>query len=434
MKFPKRIRHRKNGPVLATIYGKSNSYAGYRLAWLVAGQRRMERFKTYSAAKKRADALVKELGQGGQATALTHAQANDALAALERLKQFYQKTGITLSLRSAVNEVCEARGRLNVPVEEAIDGYLSNVASIKRKDIKEAVEDFIKGEEPRTKASDGGRAQLSKAYAYNRAIQLRRVAAAFPGHAVCDLSKELLDKLLTSKPLSDFSAKSRNHHRATIKQLLQWCVRKDYLPVTHRLNEADSMRPEHANNGETEFYTAKELRDLLEAAKGPMQAMVAIGGLAGLRTAELLRLTWEDVWRVRRHIEVTAGKAKTRQRRLVEVCPALAAWLRPFRNFKTGKVCPITAASAEIIWQQEFVELCEDAKVTRKNNGLRHAFCTYHFAAHGNENKTAQQAGNAPAMVHQHYKGLATKSEAKKWFDIKPAKTAKIIQLPAAIA
>ena len=52
--------------------------------------------------------------------------------------------------------------------------------------------------------------------------------------------------------------------------------------------------------------------------------MVAIGGLAGLRTAELLRLDWEDTRRCEGYIEVTSGKAKTRARRLVEVVPALA--------------------------------------------------------------------------------------------------------------
>jgi hypothetical protein len=46
---------------------------------------------------------------------------------------------------------------------------------------------------------------------------------------------------------------------------------------------------------------------------------------------------------------------------------------------------------------------------------------------HGNENLTAQQAGNSPAMIHAHYKGLATKKEAKTWFAVKPAKTAKNI-------
>jgi len=70
--------------------------------------------------------------------------------------------------------------------------------------------------------------------------------------------------------------------------------------------------------------------------------------------------------------------------------------------------------------------------VERKTNGLRHAFCTYHFAAHANENLTAQQAGNSPAMIHSHYKGLATKAEAVKWFAVMPAKSAKnVIPLPA---
>jgi hypothetical protein len=71
--------------------------------------------------------------------------------------------------------------------------------------------------------------------------------------------------------------------------------------------------------------------------------------------------------------------------------------------------------------------------VTRKANGLRHAFCTYHFAANANENLTAQQAGNSPAMIHAHYKGLATKAEAEKWFNVLPARAAKnVIPLTAA--
>ncbi len=181
------------------------------------------------------------------------------------------------------------------------------------------------------------------------------------------------------------------------------------------------------------FTRRDEFAALLAAANDdlrPLRPIIAIGGLAGLRTAELLRLDWADVWRVAGHIEVTAGKAKTRQRRLVEICPALAAWLEPFRTLTTGKLW----TGHEITFQQHFVELCEDAvvkikgekvAVTRKTNGLRHAFCTYHFAAHANENQTAQQAGNSPAMIHAHYKGLATKAEAEKWFNLLPPKSVK---------
>ena len=64
--------------------------------------------------------------------------------------------------------------------------------------------------------------------------------------------------------------------------------------------------------------------------------------------------------------------------------------------------------------------------------GLRQAFCTYDFALHADENLTAAQAGKSPTMIHAHYKGLATKAEAVKWFKVKPSKSGKnVIPLPA---
>jgi hypothetical protein len=66
--------------------------------------------------------------------------------------------------------------------------------------------------------------------------------------------------------------------------------------------------------------------------------------------------------------------------------------------------------------------LRDELKISIRRNGLRHAFCTYHYALHANENLTSQQAGNSPAMIHQHYKGLTTKAEAEKWFAVTPTK------------
>lgn len=413
IKYPVLLRPGKNGPVMARIYKPAKAYPLYRLAWSVAGKRLMKAFPTYSDAKRHGDELVKELAKGSQSTLLTPAQANDALASIDRLQRFLQETGIRTSMLASVSEYCEASTRLKGrTLAEAVDGYLNAVVSVKRQDLAKAVDELITAEERRTIAAPGQRAQLWPKYAYDRAIKLRRFAAAFPGNAVCDLAKQHLDAFIAALANSNSaspnrraaaSAKSRNHHRAAIRQFLQWCVRKDYLAANHRLAEADAMRPEHANSAEVAFYTAKEFRALLETAEGPMRAMIALGGLAGLRTSELLRLDWSEVWRVKGHIEVTAGKAKTRQRRLVEVVPALAAWLAQFRQFTIGKLTDLH----EITWQQHFVALCEKAGVQRKPNGLRHAFCSFHYAAHGNQNATAQQAGNLPAMVHQLYKGLA---------------------------
>jgi len=432
VKFPVTIRHRDS---TAKIYRPAGKFNYYRVASKVAGKRRMQTFANYSAAKEAAEKLVREIASGSQAAALSASQSRDALAAFQRLESFRQSTGRAVSLLAAVSEFVEAAGKLGGrTLDEAVTGYLGTVVTVQRKDVKQAVTEFLLAATPRTKAAEGQRAQLSAKYAYNRGLHLNRFADMFPKTAICELSKEHLDLFIGSlakvQPTAKngraaTSAKSRNHYRAAIRQFLQWAVKKDFLSITHRLNEADGMTPEISNSSATEFYTAGELALLLATANETFRPIIAIGGLAGLRTAELLRLDWADVWRVAGHIEITAGKSKTRSRRLVEICPALAAWLEPFRASKTGKLW----TGHEVTFQQHFVELCEGAEVTRKNNGLRHSFCTFHFAAHGNENQTAQQAGNSPAMIHQHYKGLATKADAEKWFAVLPPKAAKNVIL-----
>jgi integrase len=420
VKFPKVIRHRK---AECKIYGKKPDYPFYRVAWYVTGQRRVKQFATYSKAKGFADALVKDLAKGSQTTALAPTQATDALAAVERLKAFYQQTGRNVSLLRAVFEYVEAANKLSGhTLAEAVDGFMADVVTVKRKDLAQAVEDFIQADEPRTKSSNGQRAQLSSEYTRIRALRLGHFAKALPGHAVCDLTKQHLDAFF--KAMADASPKARNHHRAGIKQFVQWSVRNDYLSPSNRLLEADSMRTEHANNGDIGIYTPKEFRALLETAEGPLKPLIAIGGFCGLRTAELLRLEWEDVWRCEGHVEISQTKNKTRSRRLIAICPALAEWLRTYRD-QTGQLWQ----GSNRCFHKSFAEICGRAEVSRKPNALRHSFCSFHFMLHGNENLTAAQAGNSPAMIHQHYKGLATKTEAEKWFGIQPAKAANVIPL-----
>jgi hypothetical protein len=120
VKFLKPIRYRSN--TLAIIYGKSKTYPGYRVAWSAVGRR--------------------------------------------------------ISLFGAVSVFVEAAIKLGErPVNEAVEGFLRTVAVGKRKNISQAVEDFINAEESRTLSENGKRAQLSKKYAYNR----RSFFGALPG-------------------------------------------------------------------------------------------------------------------------------------------------------------------------------------------------------------------------------------------------------------
>ena len=424
MTFPHTI---ERGRFSATIYGKTDGYSFYRLAYHVAGKRVVRSFKAFGAAKAAAKATLRALAKGSQAAGLSSKQAADALAAFERLEGFHKSSGKHVSLNSAVADYVEAAGRLpkGVSLSDALTGYLTNVATVTRKDLGEAVAEFIAAREAKTKAPEGQRAQLSTGYAYLVALWLGWFAKKFTATAVCDLTKDHVDLFMADH--GHLAAKSKNHLRATLRMFLGWCAKRDYLSATHRLLEAPSMERETVTPGDTEFYKPAEFRKLLEAADATMRPIIALQGLAGLRQQEALRLTWQDVFSAAGNVTISATKSKTRSRRLVEIVPALDAWLRPYRQCEG-----LLWSQGVDTYQETFAELRESLSIPAKRNGLRHAFCSYHFALHANENLTAQQAGNSPAMIHQAYKGLATKQQGEAWFATAPATPAEnILALPA---
>src|SRR5262249_30078371 len=93
-------------------------------------------------------------------------------------------------------------------------------------------------------------------------------------------------------------------------------------------------------NGDIEIFTPTEIARLLESARvnyPDYLPCLAISAFAGLRSAEVERLTWEDVDLTARHIVVAASKAKTASRRIVPVHDNLAIWLAQY-SAKRGKV------------------------------------------------------------------------------------------------
>ena len=413
MKFPVTIEHRR---FLAKIYGKSDAYPFYRVAYKAGGKRVVRSFAEFSEAKAEAEAKVRQLANGSQTAALSSRDAAVALAVRDALDVFRRETGRSVSALEAVNEYLAAARKLgDRPLSQAITGYLGTVATVRAVDLAAAVQEFLAAQEAKTQSTEGRRPQLSPVYAYMCGHFLGNFAEVFPGHSLRDITKDHLDLFFGDKKRAKLAPKSRNHYRGTIKLFLRWAIKRDYLPANHRLLEAAGMERETVTGGETGFYRPEELRRLLEADDDTLRPIIALCGLAGLRVQEALRLTWADVFRVPDHIEVSAGKSKTRSRRLVTTVPALESWLAPYRECQG----PLWTSKATY-YIERFAELRESLRIPSRKNGLRHAFCTYHFALHGNENLTAQQAGNSPAMIHAHYKGLATRAEAEKWFSVAP--------------
>jgi integrase len=399
----------------------------------------MKSLATYSAAKKFADETLAGLAKGSTVTALTPGQALDALAALERLQGFYVTTGRRVSLLSAASQFCAAAGKLDKgDLGEAVDGYLNAVATVKRADVLKAAEQFIEERKLKTVAREGRRPQISPEHHYNTSIWLREFGRTFPGHSVCDLGKPHLDAYMQKH--SKAAPKTRNERRGVVKMFLGWCVSKDYLAPTHRLLEAGSMKHETADPETIDLYTPDELQAMLtRASKQPappkngekperdyrdLLPVLALAGLAGLRFKEITRLVWQDVLGRPDHIEVKAAKSKTRSRRLIPMCPSLAAWLSPYRG-RAGLVWP----KGYDMLHEDLGDLRAELEIPERRNGLRHSFISAHFAAHSDEGLTAAQAGNSPDMVHKHYKGLLTKEEGEAWFAVAPAQPDNVVLL-----
>lgn len=459
MRFPKAILNKKT-KAKAVIYGKSRGgepngkggktkgYSFYRVAWRADGKRLMKNFRTYSEAKAHAERMVEEIGKGSRVSALTPRQANDALAAFARLDRHYVETGNRLTLAEGAATLCDALARLGGrPLGDAVEGYLRSIANVKRVPIGEAMDKFIESRRLKTLPDPKRpekRPKLSTEQHYLTSIWLKRFSDSFPGHAVCDLTKGHLSAYV--ERLSSVGPKTRNEHRACIRMFIKWAVAADYLPETHRLLEAEAMKREDDEPEEIDLFTKDEFAAMLtRASEAPVQEtdkektekkasrdyrpllpVLALAGLAGLRFKEIIRLTWQDVFGRAGHIEVKASKSKTRSRRLIPICPALASWLESLRSSE-GKVWP----KGYDMLHEDFKALRGDLKIPDRRNGLRHAFISAHYAAHSDEGLTAKVAGNSPDMIHKHYKALMEKEDGEAWFAVAAAKPDNILDLNA---
>ena len=165
---------------------------------------------------------------------------------------------------------------------------------------------------------------------------------------------------------------------------------------------------------DVEIFTPDEMERILNTAERHLVIpMIAIGGFAGLRNAEICRLDWTDIKLDRGFIEVRAMNAKTRARRLVPISDNLKAWLIPFAQ-TSGKVVVFEKPNAAM------TNIGRRAGVKWKKNALRHSFVSYRLAQTNDPARTALEAGHDQRILFRHYREVVTAEMATKWFSIMP--------------
>jgi len=389
----------KAGSTVVKIYRDSKPSGNYfRVVYHLGGKRHRLNFSDLDKAKSEAQAKAAQLARGDvDAVQLT---GKDRLAygrALDAVK------GFGIPLDAAAIEYAEARKILGGnPLMDAARFFMRHHGrGIEGKPVADAVEAF------KAEKRAEGRSQL---YIEDLRYRLDYFARAFNVEVRQLTPVDVRDFLNELK----FGARSFNNHRRTLQTFFNFCQSRGWLSREADLLERIGKRKESPTD--IEVFAPAELRKILHAATPKAATCIALQAFAGVRSEELLRLTWGDLERRRGFIEISAGKAKTAQRRLIPISPNLAQWL-----VDAPRVGENVWPHSKPFLFEAMRDATAKAKVSWKTNGLRHSFITYRLAETKDVAAVALEAGNSPTMIFRHYRELATEAEAAEWFGVKPA-------------
>jgi integrase len=260
------------------------------------------------------------LGASGGLFFKTRAEGDAECLRQRTLLERHSREAVGLSQRE-MSDFITARDRLekfDETINHAVEFRIDHLERVRRHGI---TLEQLTAELLETKRKDG----RSEIYLRDLRNILAIFVRDFGSRAVAGITVEELDNWLRALP---GSPKTRTNFRANIGVLFS--LARQRRIITENPIEF-TAKPKLPDNPPAVF-AVDQLRALLEAAQRvepDVLPMLALGAFAGLRDAEIKRLDWAEVDRARKHIEITAVKAKSAKRRIVPIQANLAAWLRP---------------------------------------------------------------------------------------------------------
>jgi integrase len=295
-------------------------------------------------------------------------------------------------------------------IADAVQYYVTHLeASVNSRTAAQLVKELIAAKE-----KDGA----SQRHLSDLRSRLNIFAEKFDGKQVATITSAEIDDWLRSL---NVKAATRNHYRRLIVLAFNFAVKRGYA-IDNPAKQTDKAKERGSDIG---ILSVAESARLLESATPDILPYIAIGLFAGLRRAELERLDWSEVDFESGLIEVTAQKSKTAQRRFVTMQPNLREWLLPVRKHR-GPVTPED-------FNKQFVQAREGAGIAEwPDNALRHSFASYHLAHFKNAAATALELGHHDSRItFAHYRELVKPKDADRYWNIRPAVSAKVVPLVA---
>lgn len=392
----------------------------YLVTYFAKGERKRERVANLVDARKRAKALVPELLEGKvHVASFTFKQTTAITDAVEMLQPLH------VSITEVARQYAEAHKILDgVSILEAATFYAKHREQEQRRGALQPITlpDLVK------KYLESIKGKKSKRYVGDLTSRLKRAAKAFDGQ-IREIRADDIDKWISG--MEDTENRTRNNYRVVMVTLFSYARDKNHLPRGEQTEAEFVTRYDDKRGGVIGIYTPKEFATLLHCVEERFVPFVALGGFAGLRSIEIIRLEWKDVWFHKGYVEIGRNKSKTATRRLAPICPALEEWLKPFAK-QDGPVLPgihnevhfgtLFRAAKHTLNDEK-----GNPKVNLVHNGLRHSFCSYRMAETKNAAQVALEAGNSPKMLFEHYRELVTEAEGREWFSLTPEKVRKML-------
>jgi integrase len=398
--WPKKITV---GRVTVKVYRRQTPSGnhGFMVANYSGEKRRFDSHATEADAMDAANKLARQLSQRDTIGAsMTREQSIEYASAIQTL----QPLGV--SLTSAVATLAEAvklAGDLS-GVTAAARFYKARNKTVTAKRVADVVAELLKVKESRG---------ASARYLTDLCFRLEKFSNAFQCNIGNVETKSVQAWLDGMKRLNGakLSSQSYNNNKRVVYLLFEFAIARGYA-IDNPVKAVETVK---IRNGSVEIYTPAEIAKLLAAADSDFLPCLAIGAFAGLRSAEIERLKWQDVDLKSRHIIISADTAKTASRRVVPVADNLAAWLAAYGERK-GKVW----AGSSIGFYKAQLATAKAAGVDWKQNALRHGFASYRLAQTQNAAQVALECGNSPKIIFAHYRELVKPADALKWFAVAP--------------
>jgi integrase len=249
---------------------------------------------------------------------------------------------------------------------------------------------------------------LRPRYLKDLRLRLSRFALSFGDRKLADIQPAEIDAWLRSLCLAPLG---RNSYRLRLNMLFEF-GRKCGWTVSNPVSEVGKAKVRESLPG---ILSPEQVARILESAGEDTVPYWALAFFAGLRSAELEKLSWEDIDQASGLITVPSNTSKTASRRYVSIRPNLAQWIESYRD-RRGAVCPPNL-------RHRLEEDRTRAGIkTWFNNGARHSFASYHLSHFRDPKELALSMGHTrPDTLYRFYHQRVKPAEAEKFWRIIPA-------------